>query len=72
MQQIILYLERGIGSFWNLGTASPLFDYAPEPIIAFFTHAHNGYLNLLVQVGAVGLIFAIIWVSCISIIYSFF
>lgn len=48
-------LGAGYGSFWNIGNASPIFDYAPGDLTAFFTHAHNGYLNVLAELGLVGL-----------------
>lgn len=44
-------LGSGFGSFWDIGSASPIANYGA--VWAF--HGHNGYLDILVTVGGVGL-----------------
>src|ERR1019366_4205329 len=53
-------LGAGYGSFFSIGSDSPLFNYASDSISGFFKHAHNGYLQVLVEIGGVGLAFTII------------
>ena len=53
-----LFLGSGYGSFWEIGDASPINNDGPHWLTKI-AHAHNGYLDLLVQVGIVGLGFAI-------------
>ena len=54
-----LLLGSGYGSFWAIGDASPIFDSGTE-WLATITHAHNGYLDVLVQVGLIGASIAVI------------
>lgn len=49
----------GYGSFWNIGEQGPIFAYS-QNWVSTLTSGHNGYLDLLVQVGWPGLILAII------------
>lgn len=43
----------GYGSFWDLGPSGPIFKYASNWVTTI-SEGHNGYLDLLVQVGCVG------------------
>jgi O-antigen ligase len=52
------FLGAGYGSFWGIGEHSPVFHYGSGWVTTIFL-AHNGYLELLVQVGAIGLLIAI-------------
>jgi O-antigen ligase len=52
------FLGSGFGSFWGLGAQSATRGHNIEWIAELYT-AHNGYLELLVQVGGVGLIIAV-------------
>lgn len=49
----------GYGAFWNIGTESPIHVYSRN-WIATLSSGHNGYLDLLVQVGWPGLILAVL------------
>jgi hypothetical protein len=51
-------MGAGFSSFWNVGTEGPVYKYANSWVTAL-GNGHNGYLDLLVTVGWVGLIFAI-------------
>jgi O-antigen ligase len=46
-------LGSGYGSFWATGTDSPIFAYASDWVTTLF-EGHNGYLDLQVQTGFVG------------------
>lgn len=48
-------LGQGYGSFWGVGFESPNFR-SPLSFIRLLNQGHNGYLDLLVSVGVVGLI----------------
>jgi len=52
-------LGAGFGSFWNVGPTSPVFTYT-ETWVNGLGNGHNGYLDLLVTIGAVGLLLAVI------------
>ncbi|HYF06305.1 MAG TPA: O-antigen ligase family protein [Acetobacteraceae bacterium] len=54
-----LLLGSGYGSFWAIGPASPLHEYATGWVTTV-THGHNGYLDLLVQLGLVGLLLGLL------------
>jgi exopolysaccharide production protein ExoQ len=43
----------GYGSFWDLGPQGPIYTYATS-WVATMSQGHNGYLDLLVQIGTVG------------------
>lgn len=45
----------GFGSFWGIGTDSPIYHYGTGWVTTVFT-AHNGYLELLAQIGLPGLL----------------
>jgi len=52
-------LGTGYGSFWNIGEASPVFDYAkPGSWVQKISSGHNGYLDLTAQIGLPGLALA--------------
>lgn len=52
-------LGAGYGSFWSIGPDSPINQYASGWLVSFLTHAHNGYLDILVQTGLLGLILTV-------------
>lgn len=47
-------LGAGFGSFWNIGAESPIF--VGEGWVTEIASGHNGYLDILVQVGLPGLL----------------
>ncbi len=53
-----LLLGSGYGSFWAIGSASPVYEDGAEWLTTI-AHAHNGYINLLVQIGLIGLVMAV-------------
>lgn len=53
-------LGAGYGSFWSIGPDSPINQYASGWIVSFLTHAHNGYIDILVQTGLSGLILTVL------------
>ncbi|MFW2831117.1 O-antigen ligase family protein [Sphingomonas sp. ID0503] len=63
----------GYGSFWNIGAvASPINQYA-KGWVTHITSGHNGYLDVLVQVGIPGLaltVFALIVVPIVRLLAS--
>ena len=52
-------LGSGYGSFWSVGEASPIFEYGSGWLTKIF-QAHNGYLDLAVQTGLIGLGLALV------------
>ena len=52
-------LGSGYGSFWNIGEASPVYHYTLG-WVSKLASGHNGYLDLLVQIGAPGLALVVI------------
>lgn len=53
-------LGAGYGSFWNIGIGeSPIFTYA-KGWVTGLAQGHNGYLDLLVTIGAPGLALAVL------------
>jgi O-antigen ligase len=54
----------GFGSFWNVGSDSPALGYAESWVTAAPT-AHNGYLDILAQLGVVGVVLALY--SCVVV-----
>jgi len=53
------FTGSGYGSFWNIGDNSPVYQYTKN-WVSELGNGHNGYLDLLVQVGLPGLILAVI------------
>jgi O-antigen ligase len=51
-------LGAGYGSFWNIGPDGPIFLYARN-WVTLLGNGHNGYLDLLVQIGLPGLVLVI-------------
>jgi O-antigen ligase len=51
----------GYGSFWNIGAAMPLTMYG-DNWVTFQVQGHNGYLDMLVQTGGIGLTLLVIGV----------
>lgn len=49
------FLGAGYGSFWDIGPASPIFQYANGEV-AEVPNGHNGFLDITVQLGFPGLI----------------
>jgi O-antigen ligase len=53
------FTGSGYGSFWNIGEDSPVYQYTRN-WVSELGNGHNGYLDLLVQIGVPGLILAVI------------
>ncbi|GGE83940.1 O-antigen ligase family protein [Sphingomonas prati] len=49
-------LGVGYGSYWNVGPAGPIYRYANFAWVEGVSQGHNGYLDLLVQIGLPGLL----------------
>jgi exopolysaccharide production protein ExoQ len=47
------WLGAGYGSFWAIGADSPILTYG-SGWLTTINHAHNGYLNLAIQIGLPG------------------
>ena len=54
-----LWTGAGYGSFWQIGRDSPILRLSSD-WVADAGHGHNGYLDLLVTVGAPGLVMAVL------------
>jgi exopolysaccharide production protein ExoQ len=52
------FLGWGYGSFWGIGDLTPALNEA-DLSIASLPHAHNGYLDVLVSTGSIGLFFTL-------------
>ena len=52
-------LGSGYGSFWSVGDAGPMPRYASGWLL-LINNAHNGYLDLLVQTGMIGLVLGVL------------
>ena len=48
------WLGAGYGSFWAIGDMSPIYNYA-SGWVTTVDHSHNGYIQVLIQTGVVGL-----------------
>jgi exopolysaccharide production protein ExoQ len=54
-------LGAGFGSFWGIGEASPVKALSPyEKWIEIIPHSHNGYLEILVTTGSIGLFLSVV------------
>jgi O-antigen ligase len=55
-------LGSGFGSFWLIGDASPTTQVTSQSTrwIQLVAHSHNGYLEILVTTGAIGLLLSVI------------
>jgi exopolysaccharide production protein ExoQ len=51
-------LGSGYGSFWNIGPNGPIYQYSSN-WVRTLTAGHNGFIDLLVQIGIPGLVLAI-------------
>ncbi len=49
------YLGAGFGGFWQVGDRSPAHEYLNQEFQMLTAHSHNGYLEILVTTGPVGL-----------------
>ncbi|MDV3455704.1 O-antigen ligase [Sphingomonas sp. HF-S4] len=49
------WLGSGFGGFWQVGALSPAHDYLNQQFQLLTAHSHNGYLEILVTTGPVGL-----------------
>lgn len=49
----------GYGSFWNIGPASPINQYGSDWLLQV-AEGHNGYLDLLVTIGPIGLALVVV------------
>lgn len=47
------WLGSGYGSFWNIGENSPVM-LRGERIMMLLNHAHNGYLEVILEIGLIG------------------
>lgn len=56
----------GFGSFWNIGDESPIFDYSND-WVRQISSGHNGYIDLIAQVGAPGTVLAVFAVFLIPL-----
>lgn len=53
-------LGAGYGSFWNIGPASPILNYArSDSWLTDLASGHNGYLDITAQIGLPGLVLAV-------------
>lgn len=52
-------LGAGFGSFWNIGPASPIYHYANNWVTTVAS-GHNGFMDLLITIGAPGVALAVI------------
>lgn len=52
-------LGSGYGSFWRVGENGPMYQYARDWLLTV-PQAHNGYLDMLLQTGIVGLLIDVI------------
>jgi O-antigen ligase len=50
------YLGAGFGGFWQVGANSPAYLYLNQQFQTLTAHSHNGYLEILVTTGPIGLV----------------
>lgn len=54
-------LGTGYGSFWNIGSASPIYQYTEAGLwVEFLASGHNGYLDMATQIGVPGLLLVVL------------
>lgn len=54
-------LGAGYGSFWNIGAASPIYQYIdPGGWLDLLSSGHNGYIDLAAQIGIPGLVIVVV------------
>jgi exopolysaccharide production protein ExoQ len=53
----------GYNSFWSVGSASPSLRTGDLIDIAPYTEAHNGFLDVLLSIGVVGLVLTVIFIT---------
>lgn len=53
------WFGSGYGSFWNIGDRSPILSYGQD-WVRTVAQGHNGFLDLLVQVGIPGLVLTLV------------
>jgi O-antigen ligase len=54
-----LWLGSGFGTFWNIGSISPVYHYT-HSWVAKVASGHNGYLDLVAQIGLPGFVLTMI------------
>lgn len=54
------YLGAGFGGFWQVGELSPARLYINQQFQLMTAHSHNGYLEILVTTGPIGLILLLV------------
>ena len=58
--QTHLWTGAGFGSFWQIGNASPVWDYDTGWVARQAAGGHNAYLDLLVTIGLPGLLLTVV------------
>ena len=54
----------GFGSFWSTGDTGPVARLAPG-FVARLNHSHNGYYDMIIQVGLVGFVLFLVFLFCL-------
>ncbi|HEX7877644.1 MAG TPA: O-antigen ligase [Sphingobium sp.] len=54
------YLGSGFGGFWQVGANSPAHDYLNQQFQMLTAHSHDGYLEIWVTTGPLGLVLLLI------------
>lgn len=54
------YLGAGFGGFWQVGVNSPAHDYLNQQFQMLTAHSHDGYLEIWVTTGPLGLIMLLV------------
>lgn len=54
------FLGAGFGAFWQIGPQTPVLRYSTDVFIINLPHSHNGYLEMLVTTGTIGLSLTVI------------
>ncbi|MEP3629344.1 MAG: O-antigen ligase family protein [Hyphomicrobiales bacterium] len=57
-------LGFGFGSFWSTGDTGPVARLAPG-FVARLNHSHNGYYDMIIQVGLVGFVLFLVFLFCL-------